>query len=173
MEADSFDKKFVLPHDLNPPVGMFLDDNNNNNKNSGDLWITNGGSSLFYKLNPNSGKITKFVTSKPSPRIFGQGLFEKSNEETRIQNNDIMAMKTSLNSPILFRYWIQKASDGSIWFNEQEGNKIGTFDPHEMKLVEYWVPSQNSVLGSCSNNISSNKQWTGQDYGIANVLQFS
>jgi len=173
LESRSFDKKFDLPQELNSPVGMFVDNSNNNNKNSGDLWITNGGSSLFYKLNPNNGKITKFVTSKPSPRIFGQGLFEKSNEETKIQNNDISGNDNTSKLAYTLPYWIQKASDGSIWFNEQEGNKIGTFDPHEMKLVEYWVPSQNRLWGSCSNNISSNSSNSSQRCGIANVLQFS
>jgi hypothetical protein len=174
LESRSFDKKFDLPHELNSSVGMFVD-NNDNKKNLGDLWITNGGSSVFYKLNPNNGKITKFVTSKPSPRIFGQGLLENSNEKTKIQGNDISGNDNISKSAYTLPYWIQKASDGSIWFNEQEGNKIGRFDPHDMKLVEYWVPSQNRLWGSCSSNISSisSNITNNQRCGIANVLQFS
>lgn len=176
LESRSFDKRFDLPHELNSPVGMFVDNNNsNNNKNLGDLWITNGGSSLFYKLDPNNGKITKFVTSKPSPRIFGQGFFENSNEETKILDNSTSGNENLTKHAYTLPYWIQKASDGSIWFNEQEGNKIGRFDPHHTKLVEYWVPSQNRLWGSCNSNISSNgSNYTNdQRCGIANVLQFS
>ena len=79
-------------------------------------------------------------------------------------------------------YWIKKASDGTLWFNEQEGNKIARFDPDNMKLIEYWIPTQNRIWGNCANNYnsSSSDNPSGisqkvQQYpcGIANVLQFS
>jgi hypothetical protein len=35
-----------------------------------------------------------------------------------------------------------------------EGNKIGKFDPPGETLIEYWVPSQNRLCGSCSGNNS-------------------
>jgi virginiamycin B lyase len=62
-------------------------------------------------------------------------------------------------------YWIRKGSDGSLWFNEHTGNKIGRFDPAVMTLVEYWIPTQNKLFGQC--------QPSKQTCGIANVLQFS
>jgi virginiamycin B lyase len=178
LESQSFDKKFDLPPELNSPVGMIVDDNNNNdnNDNSGHLWITNGGSSIFYKLNPNNGKITKFVTSKASPKIFGRELFENISEQTNIRYNNTSSNDNISKNAYTLPYWIQKSSDGSLWFNEQEGNKIGRFDPHDMTLIEYWVPSQNSLWGSCSSgdidrSISNNTK--NQRCGIANVLQFS
>src|SRR5919198_1923774 len=84
LESQSFDKRFDLPPELSSPLGMAVDDGNN----SGHLLVTNAGSSIFYELNPNNGKITKFVTSKASPRIFGQGLFENINEQKKIQDSD-------------------------------------------------------------------------------------
>ena len=57
---------FGLPAELNSPLGMAVDSNS-------DLWITNAGTSIFYKLNTDSGDIIKFVTSKASPRVFGGG----------------------------------------------------------------------------------------------------
>jgi virginiamycin B lyase len=198
LESQSFDKRFDLPPELSSPLGMVVDDDN-----SGRLWITNAGSSIFYELNPNNGKIVKFVTSKASPRIFGQGLFEAitAAEQKEIQGNNSSNENISKNAYTL-PYWIQKANDGSLWFNEQEGNKVGRFDPHDMKLIEYWVPSQNRLWGSCSSNShsdssggggsgnfnkndndtskntsnienSSNTNTNNQTCGIANVLQFS
>jgi virginiamycin B lyase len=195
LESQSFDKRFDLPPELSSPLGMAVDDDN-----SGRLWITNAGSSIFYELNPNNGKIIKFVTSKASPRIFGQGLFEAiTAEQKEIQGNNSSNENISKNAYTL-PYWIQKANDGSLWFNEQEGNKVGRFDPHDMKLIEYWVPSQNRLWGSCSSNShsdsssggggsnfdnndtskntsnienNSNTNTNNQTCGIANVLQFS
>jgi virginiamycin B lyase len=182
LESQSFDKILDLPPDLTSPVGMVVDEN------SGHVWVTNAGSSIFYELNPNNGKIIKFSTSKASPRIFGQGLFDDVTQGNSSNDN---VSKDAYTLP----YWIQKASDGSIWFNEQEGNKIGRFDPHNMKLIEYWIPSQNRLWGSCSSNthsdnssdfndngntsknVSNNENNSNnnnnQTCGIANVLQFS
>jgi virginiamycin B lyase len=188
LESQSFDKRFDLPPELSSPLGMAVDDGNN----SGHLWVTNAGSSIFYELNPNNGKITKFVTTKASPRIFGQGLFENINKQKKIQDSD--SNDNISKNAYTLPYWIQKSSDGSLWFNEQEGNKIGRFDPRDMKLIEYWVPSQNRLWGSCSSgnshsdssdnfNNNSNKSTSNienssdnannQTCGIANVLQFS
>src|SRR5690242_12149544 len=62
IDTQSFET-FDLPAELSSPLGMAVDD-------SGHLWITNAGTSIFYKLNPDSGNIIKFVTSKVSPRVF-------------------------------------------------------------------------------------------------------
>ncbi|MGA9170542.1 MAG: hypothetical protein WBZ20_10420 [Nitrososphaeraceae archaeon] len=146
---------FGLPAELNSPLGMAVDSNS-------DLWITNAGTSIFYKLNTDSGDILKFVTSKASPRVFGGG-----NGQIRGDNGSNIS-KNAYTLP----YWIQEASDGSLWFNEQEGNRIARFDPSNMKLTEYWIPTQNRLWGNCppSNNTNANGS---QTCGIANVLQFS
>jgi virginiamycin B lyase len=176
LETQTFDRRFDLPPELSSPVGLEVDDNN-----AGHLWITNGGSSMFYELNPNNGKIVKYVTSKVSPRIFGQALFDEIDDQKKIQDDENINENISKNAYTL-PYWIQKSGDGSLWFNEQEGNKIARFDPHGMRLIEYWVPSQNRLWGSCgdnsnnngnSENIENNSNTNNQTCGIANVLQFS
>jgi virginiamycin B lyase len=191
LESQIFDRRFALPPELNSPVGMVVDSIDSNNKKSGDLWITNGGTSIFYKLNTNNGKIAKFVTSKVSPRIFGQGLSGNTDIRTKIQNN-IDGNDNSSNSNNISKnaytlpYWLKTSSDGSLWFNEQEGNKMGRFNPNDMTLIEYWVPSQNRLWGSCSSNSNNNiainntndiqnmsSETNDQSCGIANVLQFS
>jgi virginiamycin B lyase len=62
-------------------------------------------------------------------------------------------------------YWIENGLDGSIWFNEHEGNKIARFEPTNDTLYEYWIPTQNRLWGNCPPNSST--------CGIANALQFS
>jgi virginiamycin B lyase len=147
---------FDLPAELNSPLGMAVDSNS-------DLWITNAGTSIFYKLNTDSGDIIKFVTSKASARVFGG-----DNGDQVHGGIDSNISKNAYTLP----YWIQEASDGSLWFNEQEGNRIARFDPSNMKLTEYWIPTQNRLWGNCppSNNTNANGS---QKCGIANALQFS
>lgn len=172
LDKKSFDV-YDLPQEeqgLSSPWGLVVDDIHND----GDLWITNPGTSLFYTIDPDddNNNIVKFVTSKTSPRIFGD-------INTINNNNNISSIyKNSYTQPS----WIKKSNDGSIWFNEQQGNKIARFDPSNMKLIEYWVPTQNRLWGVCSNDdnnnggsnnniISSNS--SKETCGIANVLQFS
>ena len=166
--------KFELPKELSSPLGMTVD------PHSGDLWVTNAGTSIFYKfksheLNNSNGNasIVKFVTSMASPRIFSNinGLSGPRNNS----DNVITISKHAYTLP----YWIKK-SDGSLWFNEWEGNKIARFDSSHRMLIEYWIPSQNRLWGICSsfnntmNSISNNSENnTRQKCGIANVLQFS
>jgi virginiamycin B lyase len=167
LDNKSFDA-FGLPSDLSSPWGLTVDDNSN-------LWVTNAGTSIFYKLSPgkndddNDGRntqdfnIEKFVTSKGSFRIFGK--LPESDTERDFQN----------------RYYtlpsmVKVSNDGLVWFNEQHGNKISKFDPSTEILIEYWVPTQNRLWGICSNDDFSNNNSSIKNNdicGIANVLQFS
>lgn len=168
LDNKSFDA-FDLPSDLSSPWGLTVDDNSN-------LWVTNAGTSIFYKLSPgenndddNDGRntqdfnIEKFVTSKGSFRIFGK--LPESDTEKDFQN----------------RYYtlpsmVKVSNDGLVWFNEQHGNKISKFDPSTEILIEYWVPTQNRLWGICSNDdiSNTNSSFMNNDIcGIANVLQFS
>ena len=140
---------FNLPPDLRSPVGITLENNNNS-----DLWITDHGTTIFYKLNYSDRKITKFVTSQASPRIFG---WNGTSEELGAS-----APSAAYTLP----YWINKGSNGSIWFNEHTGNKIAVFNPVNMTLIEYWIPTQNALFGQCQPANAKN-------CGIANLLQFS
>jgi len=129
---------FDLPNELNSPVGIIVD-------YSGNVWVTDHATSIFFKLNPITKEITKFTTSMASNKIYGGA-----------------APKNAYTLP----YWFQESSDGTIWFNEHTGNKIARFDPSKGILIEYWVPSQNKLWAECPPN-------TTADCGIANVLQFS
>jgi len=132
---------FNMPAGLSSPVGVAVDDN-------GNPWITDHATSLFFMLNASNGKTTTYTTSRASPQIYGV--------------NDVNSIPEGAYT---LPYWIEKGSNGSLWFNEHEGNKIARFDPSNGTLYEYWIPTQNRQWGNCPPN--------SQTCGIANALQFS
>ncbi|MDQ3967719.1 MAG: hypothetical protein M3275_04900 [Thermoproteota archaeon] len=137
IESDRVIRIVDLPPDLGSPVGMELD-------KYGNVWVADHGTSTFFKYDPGVDNITRFVTSIASPKIYGGS--------------------TPPNAYTL-PYWIDKGNNGSLWFNEHTGNKIARFDPEELALIEYWVPSQNRAWTLCSPEATA--------CGIANVMQFA
>jgi virginiamycin B lyase len=137
IESDRIIRIVDLPPDLGSPVGMELD-------KYGNVWVADHGTSTFFKYDPSVDNITRFVTSIASPKIYGGS--------------------TPPNAYTL-PYWIDKGNNGSLWFNEHTGNKIARFDPEELALIEYWVPSQNRAWTLCSPEATA--------CGIANVMQFA
>lgn len=174
VDTRTFDK-FELHKELSSPLGMTVD------QQSGDLSVTNAGTSIFYKFkshelndDKSNASIVKFVTSTASPRIFSNinGLSDS-------KNNNSNSANTISKHAYTLPYWVKK-SGGSLWFNEWEGNKIARFDSSHKMLIEYWIPSQNRLWGTCSSfnnttkSISHNSENNSrQKCGIANVLQFS
>ena len=136
IETDKVVRIVDLPQDLGAPVGMELD-------NYGKVWVADHGTSTFFNYDPASDNITRFVTSIASPKIYGGN--------------------TPPNAYTL-PYWIDRGANGSLWFNEHTGNKMAHFDPEELVLVEYWVPSQNRAWTLCAPEATT--------CGIANVMQF-
>lgn len=136
IETDRVVRIVDLPQDLGAPVGMELD-------NYGKVWVADHGTSTFFNYDPASDNITRFVTSIASPKIYGGN--------------------TPPNAYTL-PYWIDRGANGSLWFNEHTGNKMARFDPEELTLVEYWVPSQNRAWTLCAPEATT--------CGIANVMQF-
>ena len=133
---------FVLPEQLSLPVGLAVD-------NNGNLWATDHGTSIFYMLDTKSHNVTMFATSNASPKIYGL------NESSSLPED-----------AYTLPYWMEKGpDDGSIWFNEHQGNKIARFDPINNTLYEYWIPTQDRSWGDCPPS--------SKTCGIANVLQFS
>ena len=128
---------YEMPDDITSPVGLTLDLNDN-------LWVTDHGTSIFYRLDPTSGDITKFTTSTVSPRTLGQS--------------------TTVNAAYTLPYWIKTGENGTIWFNQHTGNKISSFNPNNLTLTEYWIPSQNRLWGPCRDSVNQ--------CGISNALQF-
>ena len=128
---------YEMPDDITSPVGLTLDRNDY-------LWVTDHGTSIFFRLDPASGDITKFTTSTVSPRTLGQN--------------------TTLDAAYTLPYWIKTGENGTIWFNQHTGNKMSSFDPNNLTLIEYWIPSQNRLWGPCRAATSQ--------CGISNALQF-
>ena len=137
IESDRVIRIVDLPPDLGSPVGMELD-------KYGNVWVADHGTSTFFKYDPSVDNITRFVTSIASPKIYGG---------------------SSPPNAYTLPYWIDKGNNGSLWFNEHTGNKIARFDPEELALIEYWVPSQNRAWTLCSPEATA--------CGIANVMQFA
>jgi virginiamycin B lyase len=102
---------------------------------------------MFVKLNPINNSLTKFITSTASQKIFAG---DKINSQA-----------------YTLPYWMKKGQNNSVIFNEHTGNKIGKFFPEELKLVEYWIPSQNKQFGQCKPDLPENS------CGIGNVLQLT
>lgn len=128
---------FDLPEELASPVGMVLD-------KEGNLWLTDHGTSIFFVLNASDGKITKYVTSVPSSRVFGGAVPENA---------------------VSWPYWMQRDGNDNIWFNQHAGNRIAKFDPGSSTLTEYWIPTQNKNLETCPPS--------AQTCGISNAVQFA
>src|ERR687892_516960 len=199
---------FGLPDDLSSPLGIVVDDssnfNDNNQGNTIELWITNPGTSFFYNYgiseeekkktdNENNNQanqskntnydinIQKYTTSMASPRIFGLPFYDNDTNNNNNNNNNGDETKDNdlRNRYYTLPSWIKKASDGSVWFNQQQGNKISKFDPSEQELVEYWIPSQNNEWGNCKEDRRAGAQNLMGGYprikncGIANVLNFA
>src|ERR671918_278073 len=198
---------FGLPDDLSSPLGIVVGDNSNlNDNNQGntiELWIKNPGTSFFYNYgiseeekkktdNENNNQanqskntnydinIQKYTTSMASPRIFGLPFYDNDNNNNNNNNNNGDETKDNdlRNRYYTLPSWIKKASDGSIWINQQQGNKISKFDSSEQELVEYWIPSQNNEWGNCKEDRRAGAQNLMGEYhrikncGIANVLNF-
>jgi virginiamycin B lyase len=168
IENETF-RIYDMPQDIRSPVGLAVD-------RTGNLWVTDHATNIFYKLDPQLGSITKFVTSRISPRIFGMD----AGADVSRQISEVASFSsgttnfTGFENAYTLPYWIKTDSNGSLWFNEHEGNKIAMFDPKTSTLIEYWIPTQNRLWGIChndSNNTNFNNGNRNQ-CGIANVLQF-
>jgi virginiamycin B lyase len=161
---------YDMPQDIRSPVGLALDQ-------TGNLWVTDHATNIFYKLDPQLGNITKFVTSRISPRIFGMDAdadVSRQISEATLSSSSA-TNSTSFENAYTLPYWIKTDPNGSLWFNEHEGNKIAMFDPKTSTLIEYWIPTQNRLWGVCnndSNNTNFNNNGNGNQCGIANALQF-
>ncbi|MGH9925961.1 MAG: hypothetical protein ACRD5B_11360, partial [Nitrososphaeraceae archaeon] len=71
---------------------------------------------------------------------------------------------TTIDAAYTLPYWVKTGANGTIWFNQHTGNKMSSFDPNNLTLTEYWIPSQNKLWGPCQNNTNQ--------CGISNALQF-
>lgn len=89
---------------------------------NGTLWANSHISNLFFSLDPNTGELKQYATSNP-------------------------AASGNLTTLPYYNEYI----DGKVWFNEHYGNALASFDPESKTLVEYYIPSQNSLWVNSSN----------------------
>jgi virginiamycin B lyase len=113
---------FDLPNYLNSPVGIVLD-------NTGNPWVTDHGTSKFFRFNATDNKITEYSTSP----------------------NSVISNGAVVNNAYSLPYWVKIAPDGMLWFNEHIGNKLARFDPNTSSLVEFKIPSHNMLWGGIAN----------------------
>jgi virginiamycin B lyase len=158
IKYDINDKKYIiytLPKNFTSPVGITLD-------KEGDIWITDHGTSSFYKISTknltntlNGSNIEHIVTSPLSPRILGLDYYSAPNTPEYQYGNTLP-------------YWIKTGQDNSIWFNEHVGNKLANYNQRNNNtLTEYWIPTQNILYSACKEH-----QQNTNSCGYANILQF-
>lgn len=129
-------KVFKLPP-MSAPNGISVDDD-------GRVWIVDTSTSFFYSFDPLSEKFTKYITSKPDILSYG---------------NFTGIIRTPVSGP----YWAD-FQNGKLVFNEQSANRIGVFDTTSEYLVEYNIPSKNSLWADCEPLA---------DCGLAQVFDFT
>lgn len=127
-----------LPQDLYTPNGLSVDDN-------GNVWLADTTNSSVFKFEPSTQTFTKYMTSLPPQSTYG---------------NSTGLVKTPITRP----YWIERADNGNLIFNEQTANRISLLDPKTESLVEYMIPSKNPFWGDCTGM---------SDCGIAQVFGFT
>jgi len=129
---------FSLPLDLKTPNGISED-------SSGNIWIADSSSSLFFKFEPVSEEFTKYVTSDPPTFTYG---------------NYTGQIKSAFSQP----FWIEQSDSGKLVFNEPSANRIALFDPTLETLVEYSIPSKNPNWGDCDGE---------KNCGISQIFDFT
>jgi virginiamycin B lyase len=80
----------------------------------GEVWLAEHGGSLIAKLEPDSGRVTRYATSPGTV------------------------------SPASLPYWLAVDGTDTLWFNEHQANRLARFDPKSETLVEYEVPTRGS-----------------------------
>jgi streptogramin lyase len=109
---------------------------------NGDLWFTNHATSNIGLVALNNESVTEYSTS-----LFSNG-----------------------NDTITLPYWIQISSDGMVWFDEHIGNKIARFDPSNLELTEFAIPtSASSPLNLALDNTRGEvwfTEFTGNKIGV-------
>lgn len=135
-QVSSSYKTYPMPRGVTSPIGISIDNEDN-------VWVTDHGTNMFFKLNPKNNTTKTYVTSMP---------LEKTSLGTGGQ-------------PTSLPYWNIIDNAGRIWINEHQGNAIAVLDPKTSTLVEYFIPSQNPNWASCKGYTES--------CGISNPLQFT
>jgi len=132
-----FTNFFQFPDGLSTPNGITVGPNQK-------IWIADTSSSFFFSFDPENEEFTKYITSPPDNKAYG---------------NSTGLIKTPISRP----YWIEH-SDGNLVMNEQTANRIAVFNPSSETLVEYNIPSRNPNWSDCEGI---------DNCGLAQVFDFA
>ena len=132
-----FTNFFQFPDGLSTPNGITVGPNQK-------IWIADTSSSFFFSFDPENEEFTKYITSPPDNKAYG---------------NSTGLIKTPVSRP----YWIEH-SDENLVMNEQTANRIAVFNPSSETLVEYNIPSRNPNWGDCEGI---------DNCGLAQVFDFA
>ena len=132
-----FTSFFQFPDGLSTPNGITVGPNQK-------IWIADTSSSFFFSFDPENEEFTKYITSPPDNKAYG---------------NSTGLIKTPVSRP----YWIEH-SDENLVMNEQTANRIAVFNPSSETLVEYNIPSRNPNWGDCEGI---------DNCGLAQVFDFA
>lgn len=131
-----FSKVYNFPGSIAAPNGLSIDKN-------GNVWIADTDKSSFYKFTESDQSFTKYTTSDAPVSTYGN-------------------VTGVIKSPITKPYWSQIQGD-KLFINEQAANTMAVFDIEKESMVEYLIPSKNSIWADCGAE---------QDCGIAQVFGF-
>ena len=132
-----FTSFFQFPDGLSTPNGITVGPNQK-------IWIADTSSSFFFSFDPENEEFTKYITSPPDSKAYG---------------NSTGLIKTPVSRP----YWIEH-SDENLVMNEQTANRIAVFNPSSETLVEYNIPSRNPNWSDCEGI---------DNCGLAQVFDFA
>ena len=132
-----FTNFFQFPDGLSTPNGITVGPNQK-------IWIADTSSSFFFSFDPENEEFTKYITSPPDNKAYG---------------NSTGLIKTPVSRP----YWIEH-SDENLVMNEQTANRIAVFNPSSETLVEYDIPSRNPNWADCEGI---------DNCGLAQVFDFA
>ena len=99
---EKFVEFYQFPIGMTTPNGITVGPNQK-------IWIADTSSSFFFSFDPENEEFTKYITSPPDNKAYG---------------NSTGLIKTPISRP----YWIEHY-DGNLVMNEQTGNRIAVFNP--------------------------------------------
>jgi virginiamycin B lyase len=136
-------REFVLPEGTQPH-GLAED-------KDGNIWYTGIMKGVIGRLDPRTGQVREYPLNEPNARgphtpiynaATGNMFFTlQSGHVGRINtvSGEMVIVKTP--SDNTYPYGIRLNSQGTPWYVDFRGNRIGTVDPRTMTIKEYTLPN--------------------------------
>jgi virginiamycin B lyase len=120
----------------------------------GMVWYAGNGNGHIGKLDPATGKITKYPMPNPDARDPHTLIFDQKGDIwfTAQQSNYVGRLRTATGKVDLIQvpsgnarpYGIEVDSKGRPWFNQFGNEKIAMIDPATLKIHEHSLPNDRS-----------------------------